>query len=251
MQWIKASRLCQIGFLIFTLMETAWIGASHSTPTDNLSAVCNKSFIKRTSELSSEYWFSIPCYPIVHQGNKILLNISVAYSFDAVGKPDRDHQHYLTQKIHKFLSNYWNNSDFWEIVNRRLVNYLYSNNPDLSFLGIEIEVVPYPVLPYYSRASTVAVIGDGYRKEMWEFQFPYGAADMSDRLSIIKVHYTYKPNLQTNDYVDFLVMRRTIENFLATNKLDVARRNHRQKLNRKILAEYPQIQEVSVTSSKP
>jgi hypothetical protein len=58
--------------------------------------------------------------------------------------------------IDHFLTNYPNETDFWEILNKSLTQQVLAQNPALDSLQINLEVLPTNRLPY-NRASIVSL----------------------------------------------------------------------------------------------
>jgi hypothetical protein len=58
--------------------------------------------------------------------------------------------------IDNFLTNYPNETDFWEILNKSLTQQVLAKNPNLNSLQINLEVLPTNRLPY-NRASIVSL----------------------------------------------------------------------------------------------
>jgi hypothetical protein len=58
--------------------------------------------------------------------------------------------------IDNFLTNYPNETDFWEIINKSLTQQVLAQNPALDSLQINLEVLPTNRLPY-NRASIVSL----------------------------------------------------------------------------------------------
>ncbi|MFB2921790.1 MULTISPECIES: hypothetical protein [Aerosakkonema] len=89
--------------------------------------------------------FEVPTYAIQHQGGAIL-NIKVAYRLtpDAIAQQNYPDFIPIRKDIDKFLVNYPNETDYWEIVNRNLVQFLLDKYPQMSSLSVEINVMPTP-----------------------------------------------------------------------------------------------------------
>ena len=101
------------------------------------------------------FTFQIPNYPIQHQGGAIL-NIKVAYRImpEAISQNAYPDFVPIKKDIDKFLINYPNDGDFWEILNKKLVQLLLNKYPQMSSLSIEMGVLPTPKEPF-PRSSIV------------------------------------------------------------------------------------------------
>jgi hypothetical protein len=62
----------------------------------------------------------------------------------------------ISTSIDNFLTNYPNETDFWEILNKSLTQQVLAQNPALDSLQINLEVLPTNRLPY-NRASIVSL----------------------------------------------------------------------------------------------
>jgi sugar lactone lactonase YvrE len=111
-------------------------------------------FRSRSGQLQEAWNFSLQNYAIEHQGlNK--LNLDVNYQY----KPGITREEYpdfvpIFQRIDNFLTNYPNETDFWEVVNRNLTKTLLDENPALGAINIDFNVLPSTQLPY-NRTSKV------------------------------------------------------------------------------------------------
>ena len=85
------------------------------------------------------------------------LNIDVKYQY----KPGITQDEYpdfvpIYTSIDNSLTNYPNETDFWEILNKSLTQQVLAQNPALDSLQINLEVLPTNRLPY-NRASIVSL----------------------------------------------------------------------------------------------
>lgn len=101
------------------------------------------------------FTFEVQTYAIQHQGGAIL-SIKVAYRLSPEAIAQQNYPDFvpIRKDIDKFLVNYTNETDFWEIVNRRLVQFLLDKYPQMSSLSLEIDVMQTPKEPF-RRASIV------------------------------------------------------------------------------------------------
>ena len=102
------------------------------------------------------FGFEIPDYPIEHQV-QALLNIHVDYRFITTRPLQKaDYINYVpvAEEIDKYLKRYPNETDFWEILNKNLVDFVLDKYPSIGSLRIRVEVRP-NVAAKYARHSTV------------------------------------------------------------------------------------------------
>jgi hypothetical protein len=99
--------------------------------------------------------FQVPTYAIQHMGGAIL-NIKLAYRLtpEAIAKNDYPDFMPITKEIDHYLTQYPNETDYWEIVNKNLVQHLLSTYPQMSSLNLELGVMPTPKASF-ARFSTV------------------------------------------------------------------------------------------------
>lgn len=88
------------------------------------------------------FTFQIPNYADAQNG--AVLNIKVAYRLtpEAIAKNDYPDFIPIRKEVITYLTNYPNNADFWEIVNKNLAKRLLDKYPQISSLSIELEVMP-------------------------------------------------------------------------------------------------------------
>lgn len=99
--------------------------------------------------------FEVPTYKIQHQGGATL-GIKVAYRLTPEAS---DRENYpdaipVQKNIDKFLVDYPNESDYWEILNKNLVQFLLEQYPQMSSLRVELDVMPTLQEPF-RRSSIV------------------------------------------------------------------------------------------------
>lgn len=101
------------------------------------------------------FTFQVPNYAIPHQGGAIL-NIKVGYRLTPKAITKNDYPDFvpIRKEIGNYLTNYPNNDDYWEIVNRNLVKRLLDKYPQMSSLSIELGIMPTPKEPF-ARSSIV------------------------------------------------------------------------------------------------
>ncbi|MCE2699383.1 MAG: hypothetical protein PX483_19115 [Nostocales cyanobacterium LE14-WE4] len=102
------------------------------------------------------FTFQVPNYAIkFHQGGAIL-NIKVAYRLTPEAISQNAYPDFvpIRKDIDKFLTNYPNDGDFWEIINKKLVQFLLDKYPQMASLSVELGVFPTPGEPF-PRSSIV------------------------------------------------------------------------------------------------
>ena len=106
------------------------------------------------NHLVEEFSFSIKDFKVDHQGqNK--LNISVKYTYRAnMAVSDYPDFRLIAKDIETFLTNYPNETDYWEIVNKKLTASILEKYSTLVSVTSQIEVSPTPTIPYLRSSIT-------------------------------------------------------------------------------------------------
>ncbi|MEG3975109.1 hypothetical protein QT970_10865 [Microcoleus sp. herbarium8] len=198
--------------------------------------------------LPAEKWtFNFKDYTINHQGLNTL-NIKVNYDL----KPGITQNEYpdfvpIYQTIDNFLINYPNETDAWENINKDLSQKVLDQNPALTDVTIQLEVLPTNRLPY-DRSSTVFRNRSGQVKENANVSLTNYAIDHQGANQLnLDVDYQYKPEIAPNNYLDFGPLYQSIDNFLTKypNETDFWEVVNK-KLTQNILSENPALAAVDV-----
>ncbi|MBW4493411.1 MAG: hypothetical protein KME26_10070 [Oscillatoria princeps RMCB-10] len=93
--------------------------------------------------------FEMPTYGTKIQGGSVL-NIKVAYRITPEALAQEDYPDFVPvrQDIDTFLVNYPKVNEYWEIVNKKLVQFIFDKYPQMSSLRVEMDVMPTQRLPY-------------------------------------------------------------------------------------------------------
>src|ERR1041385_6440941 len=90
-----------------------------------------------------------------HQTETNNLNIAVSYRYLAnLADPDYPDFRLLAKDVETLLTNYPNEDDYWEVVNKRATSLLMNKYHALSSITLEITVDPTHLDPY-TRSSRV------------------------------------------------------------------------------------------------
>lgn len=94
-------------------------------------------------------------FKIDHQGETNNLNISISYRYlPNIAKSDYPDFRLLAKDVETLLTNYPNEDDYWEIVNKQLTALLLKKYPALMSVTCELKVDPSRIVPY-TRSSRV------------------------------------------------------------------------------------------------
>jgi hypothetical protein len=107
------------------------------------------------SSLVEEFSFLIKDFKVDRQSENNNLNISISYRYVAnIAKADYPDYRLLTKDVETFLTNYPNEKDYWEIVNKQLTALLLKKYPVLKTITCELTLDPVAQSPY-TRSSRV------------------------------------------------------------------------------------------------
>ena len=110
---------------------------------------------KMAGSLVEEFSFLLKDFRMDHQGQANNLNISISYRYRAnITKADYPDFRWLAKDVETLLSNYPNEDDYWEIVNKQITAQLLKKYPGVVAITCEIKVDPSSVVPY-TRTSRV------------------------------------------------------------------------------------------------
>jgi hypothetical protein len=104
---------------------------------------------------SEEFSFLIKDFKIDHQGETNTLNISISYHYVVnIANSDYPDFRWLAKDVETLLSNYPNETDYWEIVNKQITLLLMKKYPALASVTCEMTVDQSGQVPY-TRMSRV------------------------------------------------------------------------------------------------
>ena len=107
------------------------------------------------SALVEEFSFLIKDFRMDHQGQANNLNLTISYRYATnIAKADYPDFRWLAKDVETLLSNYPNEDDYWEIVNKQITALLLKKYPGVVVVTCEIKVDPSSVVPY-TRSSRV------------------------------------------------------------------------------------------------
>jgi hypothetical protein len=110
---------------------------------------------RMAGSLVEEFSFLLKDFRMDHQGQANNLNISISYRYAAnITKADYPDFRWLAKDVETFLTNYPNEDDYWEIVNKQITALLLKKYRGVSAVTCEIKVDPTSVVPY-TRSSRV------------------------------------------------------------------------------------------------
>ncbi|HSF75052.1 MAG TPA: NHL repeat-containing protein [Microcoleus sp.] len=226
-------------------------GSSNSSifvpPDSKLQRPIGITFFPSDAQLTQKWNFTLANYPINHQGLNNL-NIDVNYKYkDGIQNYQYPDFVPIYKSIDNLLVNYPNETDFWEIVNKNLTEKVLADNPALSSVTVNLDVLPTNRLPY-ERSSTVTRTQDGKLGEAWDFKIPNYSIDHQGLNNLnIDIKYQYKPGITQDEYPDFVPIYKSIDSFLTNypNETDFWEILNKS-LTQKLLAENPALDSLQI-----
>lgn len=139
------------------------------------------------------------CQEIHHQQLWHPLSIRICYqtSDDALDPA------FVKQCATRFLNNYPNEKDYWEIMNVNMASCLVQSYPTIRTLEIEIEVSPDAWVPFHRRS--LLKYRDGHFEEFFSFLY--------EKPLRLEIWYIYKERIQPEEYPDFLLLYQALDQF--------------------------------------
>jgi|GEM_PF-1070071 len=106
-------------------------------------------------QLKEEFSFLIKNFKVDHQTESNNLNISISYRYVVnISNSVYPDFRLVAKDVETFLTNYPNEDDYWEIVNKQLTLFLLRKYPALSSITSEVTADPTRLDPYV-RSSRV------------------------------------------------------------------------------------------------
>jgi hypothetical protein len=110
---------------------------------------------QKTGPPVEEFSFALKDFKIDHQTETNTLNISISYRYVAnIANSEYPDFRWLAKDVETLLTNYPNEDDYWEIVNKRITSMLLTKYPAIASVTCEMRVEPSPKVPY-TRSSRV------------------------------------------------------------------------------------------------
>ncbi|MDJ0688297.1 MAG: hypothetical protein QNJ41_07295, partial [Xenococcaceae cyanobacterium MO_188.B32] len=174
------------------------------------------------NQLEESWSFSFEDYAIEHQGNSVI-DLTVSYDYvDGIGTNDPFEYPEFIQIynfIDDYLVNYPNENDFWEILNKNLVDTLlsepiptqfgieYNLSEVLESLTVEIDVESGSSGIDIPRSTIVTGVWQEERidfDESWSFSFEdYAIEHQGNSVIDLTVSYDYVDGIGTNDPFEY------------------------------------------------
>jgi len=109
----------------------------------------------KSGVLVEQFSFLIKDFKIDHQGENNNLNITIWYRYKAhLSNAEYPDFMLIARDIETLLTNYSNEEDYWEIVNKKITLMVLEKNPAIAKITCQMQVSPSPKDPYL-RSSIV------------------------------------------------------------------------------------------------
>ena len=138
-----------------TLVVLAIVATGPGLPSVYSQTPERSSSTRMAGSLVEEFSFLIKDFRMDHQGQANNLNLTISYRYAAnITKADYPDFRWLAKDVETLLSNYPNEDDYWEIVNKQITALLLKRYPGIVSITCEIKVDLTNVVPY-TRLSRV------------------------------------------------------------------------------------------------
>ena len=105
--------------------------------------------------LVEEFSFLMKDFKIDHQGENNILNVSISFRYaDNIAKSEYPDFRWLAKDVETLLTDYPNEDDYWEIVNKEITALLLKKYPAITTVTCELKVDPSRLVSY-TRSSRV------------------------------------------------------------------------------------------------
>jgi len=127
------------------LAQTSIIKPGRKPPTTN----------ENSSVLVEGFSILLKDFKIDHQGETNNLNISIEYRYRVnISVAEYPDFRSVAKDIEMFLTNYPNENDYWEILNKKITSLVLEKYPPITKVTCQIQVSPSALVPYL-RSSIV------------------------------------------------------------------------------------------------
>lgn len=141
----------------------------------------------------------------------------------------------VTQCATRFLKNYTNEKDYWEIMNLNMALCLVQRFPSIQTLEIEIDVSPDAYVPFHRKS--LLKYKEGRFVEYFCFYY--------EKPLRLEVWYTYKEGIQPEEYPDFLLLCQALDQF-SDEMLELDWETVRPLLIQHLVDQFPMIEQLNL-----
>lgn len=149
----RPATLCLV--VLGTLLSLSSIKAAVVSFQDLSSIKTHNQTTTRSGVLTEEFSFLLKDFKINHQGENNNLNITIWYRYKSnISNVDYPDFTMVARDIETLLSNYPNDGDYWEIVNKRITLMVLEKYPAIIKITSQLQVSPSPKTGYLRSSIT-------------------------------------------------------------------------------------------------
>jgi hypothetical protein len=152
MKPIRYSLLANVSFLLILSLFSQTDALAHCSL---FTGAHPSASLDEGSDLNEEFSFSIKDFKMEHFSDVQNLNITIRLRY-VTGIADKEYPDFrvIYKDILGFLANYLNETDYWEIINKKLTLMILNKYSVVSMVTSDIEISPTKLVPY-QRSSVV------------------------------------------------------------------------------------------------
>ena len=190
--------------------------------------------------------FSVRGLKICHQ-NK-WRNMTVELEYDTNFNENPVDAQSIRKDVLEFLNSYPNQSDFWEVMNTKLVDSLIQKFPAINILRSKLSLAPDASLSFH-RASIAEY--DRQKENLHEsfgFVKPhYAICNDTFRLLDLHVDFSLKSHPAAEDYPDYQWVDRAMEEFFSKHRLSFSKwKDLKPQLEQFLLEKFPTLTAIDI-----
>ena len=153
----RSTALClaAFGILLWTSTVSVAYGSFQKRQSATRRNQKSLAITEKSGGLTEEFTFLIKDFKIEHQGEKNNLNITISYRYRA-HLPTSEYPDFtvIAKDIETLLTNYPNEEDYWEIVNKKLTLMVMDKYPTIARITSQLQVSPSQNDPYLRSTIT-------------------------------------------------------------------------------------------------
>lgn len=203
------------------------------------------SIVDDTTKVEREGLF-IRDLKICHQQEWRNLSITLEYESDPYGKASNTTL--IKEYIHQFLDEYPNQTDFWEIMNVKLVRSLLMEFPDIQKLKSVLSLKPDRTLSFPRESTINYDMTDNALKESFGFtKLNYAICSETFSALDLSVFFNLKDNPAQFDYPDYQWVDQAINEFFKEHPLSFSKwQSLKPQLEQFLLERFTTLTEIHV-----
>ena len=153
----RSTALClaAFGILLWTSTVSVTYGSFQKRQSATRRNQKSLAITEKSGGLTEEFTFLIKDFKIEHQGETNNLNITIQYRYRVnISGAEYPDFRSVAKDIELFLTNYPNENDYWEILNKKITLLVLDKYPPITKISCQIQVSPSALVPYL-RSSVV------------------------------------------------------------------------------------------------